>query len=54
MFNPEFKKTNFKKAGMRSACAMAPSCDCWWDQNSECTCSTGCITSSWTQTASNT
>gem|GEM_PF-6809054 len=29
----------------------APSCSSWWDVNSQCTCSTGCITPAWTNTS---
>jgi len=31
----------------------APSCASWWNQNSECTCSHGCITPAWTNTSTN-
>ncbi len=32
---------------------VAPSCNSWWDSNSQCQCKSGCITPSWTSTSSN-
>lgn len=48
MFNPELIFD--PEIEWSSACiaVAAPSCDSWWDSNSECKCKTGCITPSWT------
>jgi len=53
MFNPEIVFIQEIEVDPSCPALVAPSCSSWWDINSECKCSTGCITPSWTNTTIN-